>query len=37
MDILDSHIKTLERDGVVILENALSSEELEYIHHQYSS
>ena len=37
MDILDSHIKTLERDGVVILENAISSEELEYLHQQYSS
>lgn len=37
MDILDSHIKTLERDGVVIVNNALSLEELEYIHHQYSS
>jgi len=37
MDILDSHIKILERDGVVILENALSLEELEYLKYQYSS
>ena len=37
MDILDTHIKTLERDGVVIVNNALSPGELEYLHHRYSS
>lgn len=37
MDILDSHIKTLDRDGVVIVNNALSSGELEYLQHRYSS
>jgi len=37
MDILDTHIETLERDGVVILENALSSKELIYLHNRYSS
>ena len=36
MDILDSHIKTLDRDGVVIVNNAVSGE-LKYLQHRYSS
>lgn len=37
MNILDTHIETLERDGVVIVENAISNSDLEYLCHQYSS
>lgn len=37
LDVLDTHCRTLARDGVVIIENALSNSELEYLYQKYSS
>lgn len=36
MNILDTHIETLDRNGIVIVENAISNSELEYLANQYS-
>ena len=34
---IDTYIKALERDGVIIVKNAISSSELEYLGNKYSS